>query len=58
MKPSTRAQLAKVSTATLCTALFKKGLRNQFIQDVHPLNASPTWWGRRSRCATSRRART
>jgi len=40
MKPSTREQLAKVSTATLCTALFKKGLRNQFIQDVHPLNAS------------------
>jgi regulator of RNase E activity RraA len=28
-----------VSTATLCTALFKRGLRNQFIQDVHPLNA-------------------
>jgi regulator of RNase E activity RraA len=27
-----------VSTATLCTALFKRGLRNQFIQDVHPLN--------------------
>jgi regulator of RNase E activity RraA len=28
----------KVSVATLCTALFKRGLRNQFIQDVHPLN--------------------
>jgi regulator of RNase E activity RraA len=28
----------KVSTATLCTALFKRGLRNQFIQDVRPLN--------------------
>jgi len=27
-----------VSTATLCTALFKRGLRNQFIQDVRPLN--------------------
>src|SRR5918998_4702905 len=27
-----------VSTATLCTALYKRGLRNQFIQDVHPLN--------------------
>jgi len=34
----TRAQLAAVSTATLCTALFKRGLRNQFIQGVHPLN--------------------
>jgi len=39
MNPRTRDQLAKVSTATLCTALFKRGLRNQFIQDVRPLNA-------------------
>ncbi len=38
MQASTRALLAKVSTATLCTALFKRGLRNQFIQDVRPLN--------------------
>ena len=30
----------RVSTPTLCTALFKRGLRNQFIQDVRPLNAS------------------
>jgi regulator of RNase E activity RraA len=35
---ATREQLMKVSTATLCTALFKRGLRNQFIQDVRPLN--------------------
>jgi regulator of RNase E activity RraA len=28
-----------VSCATLCTALFKRGLSHQFIQDVHPLNA-------------------
>ena len=28
----------KVSVATICTALFKRGLRNQFIQDVLPLN--------------------
>ena len=34
----TRQKLKTVSTATLCTALFKRGLRNQFIQDVHPLN--------------------
>ena len=27
-----------VSTATICTALYKRGFRNQFIQDVHPLN--------------------
>src|SRR5215469_9207198 len=35
---ATRAKLEKVSVATLCTALYKRGLRNQFIQDVHPLN--------------------
>jgi regulator of RNase E activity RraA len=34
----TRAKLRTVSVATLCTALFKRGLRNQFIQDVRPLN--------------------
>ena len=40
LKPATRDLLKTVSTATLCTALFKRGLRNQFIQDVRPLNAS------------------
>lgn len=40
MNPETRARLMGVSTATLCTALFKRGLRNQFIQDVRPLNPS------------------
>jgi regulator of RNase E activity RraA len=39
VKTETRTKLAGVSTATLCTALFKRGLRNQFIQDVRPLNA-------------------
>jgi regulator of RNase E activity RraA len=38
LNPATRDKLKTVSTATLCTALFKRGLRNQFIQDVHPLN--------------------
>ena len=38
LDPDTRAKLKTVSAATLCTALFKRGLRNQFIQDVHPLN--------------------
>ena len=38
MNPSTRQKLMRVSSATLCTALFKRGLRNQFIQDVRPLN--------------------
>lgn len=40
LKPETRARLMTVSTATLCTALFKRGLRNQFIQDVRPLDPS------------------
>jgi len=34
----TRSKLMTVSVATLTTALFKRGLRNQFIQNVHPLN--------------------
>ena len=38
LTPETRAKLMTVSTATLCTALFKRGLRNQFIQDVRPVN--------------------
>ena len=38
MNPNTRQQLMGASTATLCTALFKRGLRNAFIQDVRPLN--------------------
>ena len=39
LKEETRARLMQVSTATLCTALYKRGLRQQFIQDVRPLNA-------------------
>jgi regulator of RNase E activity RraA len=38
LQDTTRAKLMSVSVATLTTALFKRGLRNQFIQDVHPLN--------------------
>lgn len=37
MSSETRAKLMNVSVATICTALFKRGLRNQFIQDVHPV---------------------
>jgi regulator of RNase E activity RraA len=40
LKPETRDKLKTTSTATICTALYKRGLRNQFIQDVHPLNPS------------------
>ncbi len=46
LKTETREKLKGVSTATLCTALFKRGLRNQFIQDVKPLNPTlPTMVG-------------
>ena len=38
LQPDTREKLKTVSTATLCTALFKRGFRNQYIQDVRPLN--------------------
>jgi regulator of RNase E activity RraA len=38
MDSTTKERLKGVSTATLCTALYKRGLRNQFIQDVRPLN--------------------
>jgi regulator of RNase E activity RraA len=38
LAPQTRDKLKTVSTATLATCLFKRGLRNQSIQDVHPLN--------------------
>ncbi len=38
LHPETKARLMTVNTATLCTALFKRGLRNQFLQDVRPLN--------------------
>ena len=38
MDPSIKERLQGISTATLATALFKRGLRNQFIQDVGPVN--------------------
>ncbi|HEX7273317.1 MAG TPA: ribonuclease activity regulator RraA [Casimicrobiaceae bacterium] len=38
LNEGTRASLKTVSVATISTALFKRGLRNQYIQDVRPLN--------------------
>lgn len=38
LSPETREKLKGVSTATLASALFKRGLRNQMIQDVRPLS--------------------
>ncbi|WP_349371815.1 ribonuclease activity regulator RraA [Salinarimonas sp.] len=38
LSDDTRAKLKTVSTATLCTGLYKRGLRSQFVQDVRPLD--------------------
>ena len=40
LSDATRHKLKSVSTATICTALFKRGLHRQFIQDVQPLNSN------------------
>ncbi|MBV8408716.1 MAG: ribonuclease activity regulator RraA [Alphaproteobacteria bacterium] len=46
LSEATRTKLKSVSTATVATALFKRGLRIQMIQDVHPLGADqPTMVG-------------
>lgn len=37
--PEMIEKLRHVSVATLCTALFKRGLRHQVVQDVHPVKA-------------------
>lgn len=37
LTPETKAKLETVSVATLATALYKRGLRNQVIQDVRPV---------------------
>jgi len=41
LSAAARDKLMHVSTATICTALFKRGLRNQFIQDVLPVAPKP-----------------
>ena len=38
LSDKTREMLKSVSVATVCTALFKRGFRNQFIQGVSPLS--------------------
>jgi regulator of RNase E activity RraA len=40
LNPDTRAKLMRVSTATLCTALYKRGFRNQTLQGVLPVNTN------------------
>ncbi|MGN6827461.1 ribonuclease activity regulator RraA [Paucibacter sp. M5-1] len=38
LDPKTHARLLAASTATLTTVMFKRGFRNVFMQNVHPLN--------------------
>ena len=46
LSDATRNKLKTISTATVATALFKRGFRTQCIQDVHPLSAEqPTLVG-------------
>ena len=40
LSDATRNKLKTVSTATVATALFKRGFRIQMIQDVHPIGSS------------------
>jgi regulator of RNase E activity RraA len=37
LSDATRSKLKTISTATVATALYKRGFRTQCIQDVHPL---------------------
>jgi regulator of RNase E activity RraA len=37
LDPATRARLSRVSVATLCTQMFKRGFRNVFIQGIRRL---------------------
>jgi len=46
LSKSTREKFQKVSTPTIASCLYKKGLKNQFIQDVKPLKlGKPTMVG-------------
>src|ERR1700739_1317120 len=46
LSDATRSKLKTISTATVATALFKRGFRSQCIQDVHPLSpGQPTLVG-------------
>ncbi|MEO8531615.1 MAG: ribonuclease activity regulator RraA, partial [Deltaproteobacteria bacterium] len=38
LSDATRAKLKRTSTASIATQLFKRGLRNQFIQGVSPVS--------------------
>src|SRR5437764_14602096 len=42
LSSQTRDKLKRLSTATLTTALYRRGLRHQWIQDVHLINPEAT----------------
>src|SRR4030095_8793652 len=42
LSAKTKERLSKVSTATLCTALFKRGFRNVYIQGIKLLSKPST----------------
>jgi regulator of RNase E activity RraA len=41
LSDAVKSKLMRVSTASIATALFKRGLRNQFIQGVGPVSRKP-----------------
>ena len=45
LSDKTREMLKGVSVATVCTALYKRGFRNQFIQGVSPVSDAGTMVG-------------
>jgi regulator of RNase E activity RraA len=45
LKDETRNKLCKVSTATLTTAMFKRGFKNVYIQGIHRLAPGPNMVG-------------
>ena len=57
MNNETREKLMTISVATLATALYKRGLRNQVIQGVRPLGykgknmVGPSHLGNSNNCA-------
>ena len=48
MTPDTREKLMNVSVATLATALYKRGLRNQVVQGVGPVARKGRWTAART----------
>jgi len=41
LSEATRSKLMRISTASIATALFKRGLRNQYVQGVQPVVRKP-----------------